>query len=139
MKSFEIESIEQLSQAAAWVIKNFGEKKIIAFYGEMGSGKTTLIKEICNQLGCVSLVTSPTFAIVNEYLMKEEKTIFHFDFYRINKIYELIQIGLDEYLNSGNFCFIEWPEIGETLLPPETLKINLKVGEKQKRIITIFV
>jgi tRNA threonylcarbamoyladenosine biosynthesis protein TsaE len=139
MKSFEIESIGQLSQAAAWIIKNFGKKKIIAFYGEMGSGKTTLIKEICKQLECVSLVTSPTFAIVNEYLLKEENKIFHFDFYRINKIYELIQIGLDEYLNSGNFCFIEWPEIGETLLPPETLKINLKVGEKQKRIITIFV
>lgn len=139
MKSFEIESIEQLSQAAVWIIKNFGGKNIIAFYGEMGSGKTTLIKEICNQLGCVSLVTSPTFAIVNEYSLKEENKIFHFDFYRINKIYELIQIGLDEYLNSGNFCFIEWPEIGETLLPPETLKINLKVGEKQKRIITIFV
>ena len=87
-----------------------------------GLEKTTLIKEICNQLGCVSLVTSPTFAIVNEYLMKEEKTIFHFDFYRINKIYELIQIGLDEYLNSGNFCFIEWPEIGETLLPTRNVK-----------------
>lgn len=139
MRSFEIESVEQLSQAAVWIIKNFGQKKVIAFYGEMGSGKTTLIKEICNQLGCVSLVTSPTFAIVNEYPLKEENKIFHFDFYRINKIYELIQIGLDEYLNSGNFCFIEWPEIGETLLPPETLKINLKVGEKQKRIITIFV
>jgi len=139
MKSFDIKSIEHLSQAATWAIKNFGERKIIAFYGEMGSGKTTLIKEICRQLGCVSLVTSPTFAIINEYPFINETTIYHFDFYRINKAQELIQVGLDDYLNSGNFCFIEWPEIGESLLPPETLKINLKVREKQKRIITIYV
>jgi tRNA threonylcarbamoyladenosine biosynthesis protein TsaE len=139
MKSFETHSIEQLSQAATWVINNIGESKIIAFYGEMGSGKTTLIKEICKQLKCISLVTSPTFAIINEYQSSDETMIFHFDFYRINKTQELIQIGLDDYLNSGNFCFIEWPEIGETLLPPETLKIKLIVSEKQKRILTIYV
>jgi len=139
MISYEIESLAHLQQAADWVIKNFNGKKVIAFYGDMGTGKTTLIKEICYQLGCNSNVTSPTFAIVNEYPLKEESSVYHFDFYRLVKQQELIDIGFEEYLLSGNYCFIEWPEMGESLLPLETLKINIKVGEKQKRILTFFV
>jgi tRNA threonylcarbamoyladenosine biosynthesis protein TsaE len=139
MISFEIESLEQIPIAAEWVIKNIGERKVVAFYGEMGTGKTTLIKEICVKMGCVSNVASPTFAIVNEYPIKSETIIYHFDFYRIVKQKELMDIGFEEYLMSGNYCFIEWPEIGESLLPQETVKINIKVNEKQKRILTIFV
>jgi tRNA threonylcarbamoyladenosine biosynthesis protein TsaE len=139
MKSFEIDSIDQLSAAASWLIQNFGGKKIVAFTGEMGVGKTTLIKEICKQLGSSANATSPTFAIVNEYITAQGNSLFHFDFYRINKAQELTDLGLDEYLASGNYCFIEWPEIGDSLLPSDTLKLNLKLGEKQKRILTIFV
>lgn len=139
MNSFEIGSLEQLPKAAEWIIKNIGNKKIIAFYGEMGTGKTTLIKEICLHLGCNSDVTSPTFAIINEYPLNEDSSIYHFDFYRLVKQQELSDIGFEEYIFSGNYCFIEWPEIGESLLPPEIVKIYVKVGEKQKRILTIFV
>jgi tRNA threonylcarbamoyladenosine biosynthesis protein TsaE len=139
MISFEIESLAQLPQAAEWLIKHLEDKKVVAFYGEMGTGKTTLIKEICFQMGSVSNITSPTFAIVNEYTLYNDSVICHFDFYRIIKQQELIDIGFEEYITSGNYCFIEWPEMGESLLPQETMKINIKVGEKQKRILTIFV
>lgn len=139
MNSFEIDSLDKLPLAAAWVLDQLGENKIAAFYGEMGSGKTTLIKEICQRLGCKSTVTSPTFAIVNEYPLEADSSVYHFDFYRLTKNQELTDLGFEEYLYSNMYCFIEWPEIGESLLPKETVKINLKVGEKQKRILTIFV
>jgi len=139
MISYEIKSLAELPQAADWVIKNFRDRRIVAFYGEMGTGKTTLIKEICLKMGCNSNITSPTFAIVNEYPLKEELSIYHFDFYRLVKQQELTDIGFEEYIVSGNYCFIEWPEMGESLLPQETMKINIKEGEKQNRILTIFV
>ena len=139
MISFQINSLLQLSQAAEWVIKAIGENKIVAFYGDMGVGKTTLIKEICTQLGCKSHVTSPTFAIINEYLIPNNCSIFHFDFYRLNKINEIIDIGFEEYVDGQNYCFIEWPELAEPLLPQETQKITIKIDEKQNRSLTLYV
>lgn len=139
MISFQIDSLIQLPQAAEWVLKKTGKNKIIAFYGEMGTGKTTLIKEICKLLGCKSHVTSPTFAIINEYLINNNESIFHFDFYRLNKINEIIDIGFEEYVDGNNYCFIEWPELSEPLLPPETQKIKINIDEKQKRTLTLYV
>lgn len=139
MISFQLDSLSQLTQAAEWVLKNTGENRIIAFYAEMGAGKTTLIKEICNLLGCTSNVTSPTFSIINEYVTTNNESVFHFDFYRLNKINEIIDIGFEEYIDGKNYCFIEWPELAEPLLPAETQKISIKIDEKQKRTLTLYV
>ncbi|MBI5540559.1 MAG: tRNA (adenosine(37)-N6)-threonylcarbamoyltransferase complex ATPase subunit type 1 TsaE [Bacteroidia bacterium] len=139
MISFQLDSLSQLTQAAEWVLKNTRKNKIIAFYAEMGAGKTTLIKEICNLLGCTSNVTSPTFAIINEYVTTNNESVFHFDFYRLNKINEIIDIGFEEYIDGKNYCFIEWPELAEPLLPAETQKISIKIDEKQKRTLTLYV
>lgn len=139
MISFQLDSLSQLTQAAEWVLKNTGKNKIIAFYAEMGAGKTTLIKEICNLLGCTSNVTSPTFAIINEYVTTNNELVFHFDFYRLNKINEIIDIGFEEYIDGKTYCFIEWPELAEPLLPAETQKISIKIDEKQKRTLTLYV
>ena len=139
MISFQLDSLSQLKQAAEWVLKNTGKNKIIAFYAEMGAGKTTLIKEICNLLGCTSNVTSPTFAIINEYVTTNNESVFHFDFYRLNKINEIIDIGFEEYIDGQNYCFIEWPDLAEPLLPAETQKISIKIDEKKKRTLTLCV
>jgi tRNA threonylcarbamoyladenosine biosynthesis protein TsaE len=139
MISFQLDSLSQLTQAAEWVLKNTGKNKIIAFYAEMGAGKTTLIKEICRLLGCTSHVTSPTFAIINEYLTTNNESIFHFDFYRLNKINEIIDIGFEEYIDGKNYCLIEWPELSEPLLPFETQKIKINIDENQKRTLTLYV
>ena len=133
MISFQLNSLSQLTQAAEWVLKNTGKNKIIAFYGEMGAGKTTLIKEICVLLGCNSHVTSPTFAIINEYLTTKNESIFHFDFYRLNKINEIIDIGFEEYIDGKNYCLIEWPEMVEELLPEGTVKIFIS-GDVERLI-----
>ena len=139
MNSFDLNSLDKLSLAAQWVLDNLGDKKVIAFYGEMGAGKTTLIKEMCNILGCKANITSPTFAIVNEYPLYGNESVFHFDFYRILKFQELLDIGFEEYLFSGNLCFIEWPEISESILPENTLKISIKAITETNRVLTVIV
>ncbi len=139
MNSFKIHSLNQLKDAAAWLLQNIGNNKILSFYGEMGVGKTTLIKEICKQLYCVSIVTSPTYAIINEYLTNKAQSVYHFDFYRLSSIKEIIDIGFEEYINSQNYCFIECPEMAEPLLPENTQKIKIIIDEKQNRILTLYV
>ncbi len=139
MNSFTINSIKQLTDAAKWILQNIGEKKVVAFYGEMGVGKTTLIKEICVQLNCISMVTSPTFAIVNEYFTNKNQPIYHFDFYRLSSKKEIIDIGFEEYVFSNNYCLIEWPELAESLLPEYCQKIYIKIDEKQNRLLTLYV
>jgi tRNA threonylcarbamoyladenosine biosynthesis protein TsaE len=123
--------LESISSSAAKLISAAGNRTVWFFQGEMGMGKTTLIKEICKKNGVVSEMSSPTFSIVNEYLTLTGKKIFHFDLYRLKKTQELIEIGIFEYLDSGNYCFIEWPEI----LPEmeNVFKINLS-SEENKRI-----
>ncbi len=110
---------------------------VVAFYGEMGAGKTTLIREMCTQLGVTDNVTSPTFALVNEYHTGDGEPIFHFDFYRITRIEELFDLGYEEYFASGCLCLVEWPEKMEGLLPEGTTEIHITVGEDGERLISI--
>lgn len=118
MHKIRIASQEELPKVAAELLQSCANDRIFAFYGEMGAGKTTLIKELCRQLGVTGVTSSPTFAIVNEYA-GSDGPIYHFDFYRINSIDEAIKIGFDDYLYSNAYCFIEWPEKIEELLQSE--------------------
>jgi len=112
-------------------------KKLFAFYGPMGSGKTTIIKAICRELGAVSQTSSPSFTLVNEYLTKDGKTLYHIDFYRIKKQEEVFDFGIEEYFASESYCFMEWPELIEEILPPETYKIRITVGDKEERYLDV--
>jgi len=120
-----LDKIEDISQVACEFMDAIKDKKLFAFYGSMGVGKTTFIKEICHQLGVIEVVTSPTFALINEYHTKDHQLVYHFDLYRINKIEELFDFGYEDYLYSSNYCFIEWPEKAEELLPTNILKIKI--------------
>jgi len=113
--------------------------KIWLFEGEMGAGKTTLIKELCRVLKVTDVVTSPTFSLVNEYFTEQGETIYHFDFYRITKEEEALNIGVEEYLYSGNLCLIEWPSRIPSLIPAKHLKIFLNLGAESQRAAEIFV
>jgi len=133
MASFlTINNLSELSAVAQKLIKAFDDKKVIAFSGEMGAGKTTLIKAICEELGVKQTISSPTFSIVNEYLSSSGKKIYHFDFYRINTISEAYDMGYEEYFYSDAYCFIEWPEKIAELLPEEILKINISVKDGRR-------
>jgi tRNA threonylcarbamoyladenosine biosynthesis protein TsaE len=120
-----LKKIEDISQVAGEFINAVKDKKLFAFYGNMGVGKTTFIKEICRQLGVIEVVTSPTFALINEYHTKDNQLVYHFDLYRINKIEELFDFGYEDYLYSSHYCFIEWPEKAEDILPGHMLKVNM--------------
>ena len=111
--------------------------KVLLFYGEMGVGKTTLIKEIAKQLGVKGVINSPTFALVNEYEIKNDK-IYHFDFYRINKEEEAMDIGIEDYFFSDNWCFIEWPQNISSLLPTNSVKIELTKNKNESRTLNIM-
>ncbi|MCT4615714.1 MAG: tRNA (adenosine(37)-N6)-threonylcarbamoyltransferase complex ATPase subunit type 1 TsaE [Marinifilaceae bacterium] len=122
----KVNSIKELDNAAKIFLDNIKDNKIFAFYGKMGAGKTTFIKAVCLQLGVDDdSINSPTFAIVNEYLGKNESNIYHFDFYRIEDIEEAYDFGYEDYFYTNSFCFIEWPERIEELLPPETISVNI--------------
>lgn len=129
MASLIINNLSELSFISQKLIEAFGDKKVIAFKGEMGAGKTTLIKAICEELGVKQTISSPTFSIVNEYLTSTGKKIFHFDFYRINNISEAYDMGYEEYFYSGAYCFIEWPEKISELLPNDVLNLNISVKD----------
>jgi tRNA threonylcarbamoyladenosine biosynthesis protein TsaE len=126
-----------LRQAAEKFLKTAPAGKIIAFYGAMGAGKTTIIKSICTILGATDTVTSPTFTLVNEYKTATGKSIYHIDFYRIKKAEEIFDFGIEEYFDSGSWCFIEWPELINDFLPPETINVRITVGENEERILEI--
>lgn len=140
MKKLKIENIEAINQTAKefvdW-LKNT-PKKVFAFNGEMGAGKTTLIKAICEELGVTDNINSPTFSIVNEYHTNKGEVIFHFDCYRIEDIEEALNIGAEEYLYSGNYCFIEWAENIAPLLPDEIINVNIEVEADDVRTIKII-
>ena len=120
MISLAIKNIDNIREAAREFIGYIGEHRVFAFYGEMGAGKTTFIKAICEELGVEHVITSPTFAIVNEYT-SSDGPIFHFDFYRIKKLEEVYDMGFEDYFYSGALCFIEWPELIEEVLPEDTV------------------
>jgi tRNA threonylcarbamoyladenosine biosynthesis protein TsaE len=125
----------QLHECALRFLKKTSGSRIFAFSGPMGAGKTTIIKEICKILGARDTVTSPTFTIVNEYSTKTGELIYHIDFYRIKKIEEVYDFGVEEYLYSGSYCFMEWPELAEEILPPSTITVKISVGADEERIL----
>lgn len=135
MNSFEINSVEELPIVAKSLVDSLNGRTVLAFHGNMGAGKTTFIKTLCAELGVTDTVASPTFAIVNEYLTPNQKTIYHFDLYRLETMDDLMNIGAEDYFYSGNLCLIEWPDIASSLLPANTVKINLTVGQEGNRII----
>ncbi|KAF2510632.1 tRNA (adenosine(37)-N6)-threonylcarbamoyltransferase complex ATPase subunit type 1 TsaE [Flavobacterium foetidum] len=125
-------SLDEIQQTAEQIITS-NPNKIILFNGEMGVGKTTLIKQLCKTLGVKDATSSPTFSLVNEYQIPEGKKVYHFDFYRIKNETEALDMGVDDYLYSGNWCFIEWSEKIATLLPEEYSTINIALLEDGKR------
>lgn len=125
----------RLRDAARHFLKETAGFTLIAVYGRMGSGKTTFIKAVCKEMGVSDTVTSPTFTLVNEYRRPGDRPVYHFDFYRIRKITEVLDFGIEEYFDSGSPCFMEWPELIEQLLPPETLRIAITVDPDGSRII----
>jgi len=138
----DIEHIREAAHEFIEVFHNiFADKnavKCFAFYAPMGAGKTTFIKAVCEELGSTDVITSPTFAIVNEYTAKN-LPIYHFDLYRIKKMEELYDIGADDYFYSGNPCFIEWPEMAESALPDETIKITIVPQDNGSRIVSFSI
>ena len=131
-----IRDIEDLDRAAKEFLEKIGDNNLVAFFAPMGSGKTTFPTAVCKALGVTDPVGSPTFAIVNEYMRADGEPMYHFDFYRINKLSEAIEIGLYDYLDSGYLCMMEWPENIEELLPEETLKVSILVNQDQSRTIS---
>ena len=132
-----VTSEQELPQVAQQILTAFGNRKVILFYGEMGVGKTTLIKQLCKLLGVEDATTSPTFSIVNEYLANTDKTIYHFDFYRIEEEAEVFDLGYEDYFYSKNYCFVEWPEKIPNLLPEDTVTLKIELGENNERLIYI--
>ena len=131
----EINHISEINNAARQFLDQIGDKTVIALYGAMGAGKTTFIKAVCEELGVTETITSPTFAIVNEYKSGDGSPIYHFDFYRINKLEEVYDFGYEDYFYNGNLCFIEWPELIESLLPDNCLKLKISETESGVRLI----
>ena len=124
---------EDIKQAARQFVESMGDNTVFAFYGKMGAGKTTFIKAVCEELGVDDTVTSPTFAIVNEYEAAQGRPIYHFDFYRIKKVSEAYDMGCEEYFYSGHPCFIEWPELIEEVLPEETVNVTIEARPNGER------
>ena len=132
-----IHSLDKIHETARQFISQIGDQTVFAVNGKMGAGKTTFIKAICEEMGVEEIVNSPTFSIVNEYEAEGGRIIYHFDCYRINKIEEALEIGIEEYLYSGNLCFIEWSENIAPLLPDSYTIVEIIENEKGKREITI--
>ncbi len=139
MFSEKTTSVEGLKIVAANLIRQFHDHRIFALYGKMGAGKTTFIQSICKSLGSEDIVTSPTFAIINEYNTPNLSAIFHFDFYRIEDIEEAFDLGYEDYIYSGNYCFIEWPEMIESLLPENIVKVEIEVFDDESRVFSAKV
>jgi len=131
----EIKSLSEINHIAARFIQAHPADRIFAFYGEMGVGKTTFIKALCEEMKVLDYVTSPTFALINEYKTEDNQSIFHFDFYRILNISEAYDFGYEDYFYSGNYCFIEWPELIEPILPSIAVKVTIREIENGRRII----
>ena len=137
-KEFHVVGVEGLAEVSDYLMSLRDEADVVAFYGPMGAGKTTLIKDLCHRMGVTDEVNSPTFAIVNEYVTEEGDSVYHFDFYRIKKLEEAYDIGYENYFYSGSLCLIEWPELIEPLLPEHYLRVDIRLGATDdERIIKI--
>ena len=134
----KIEKLDNIREAAKQFIANIGDSTVFAFYGNMGAGKTTFVKAVCEELGVDDVITSPTFYIVNEYRSEQTgELIYHFDFYRVKKIEEVYDMGFEDYFYSGALCFIEWPELCEEVLPDDTVKVSINEEPDGSRTITL--
>ncbi|MBQ6612191.1 MAG: tRNA (adenosine(37)-N6)-threonylcarbamoyltransferase complex ATPase subunit type 1 TsaE [Alistipes sp.] len=133
-KILEIKSLDELDKVAQTVLNSLDGRTVVAFDAPMGAGKTTLISRIAEQLGAEDDVTSPTFAIVNQY--EGERTIYHFDMYRIERVEEALDFGCEEYISSGELCLVEWPEKIEPLLPEDTMVVKIEIlSDTERRFI----
>ena len=140
----KIQDIDHIREAAREFIEHIGEHRVFAFYGKMGAGKTTFVKAICEELGVDDVITSPTFAIINEYtaahqpsnISLQTSTIFHFDFYRIKKLEEVYDMGYEDYFYSGALCFIEWPELIEEILPDDAVRVSITEQTDGSRLVS---
>ena len=127
--TFEINSIDELSKVSDLLISWRDKSNIIAFYGNMGAGKTTLVKNLCSKLGVQDEVNSPTFALVNEYQTESFDSVFHFDFYRIKSLEEVFDIGYEDYFYGGSLCLLEWPELIDPIMPEHFIKVEISLGD----------
>ena len=140
-----IQDLAHIREAAREFVQQIGERTVFAFYGKMGAGKTTFIKAVCEELGVSDVITSPTFAIVNEYaigswpfdLIPQPSAIYHFDFYRIKKLEEVYDMGYEDYFYSGALCFIEWPELIEELLPDDAVRVTISEQTDGSRTVAL--
>ncbi len=130
----QIKDVEHIHESAKEFISHVGKHRVFAFYGKMGAGKTTFVKAICEELGVEDVITSPTFAIINEY--EGDETIYHFDFYRIKKLEEVYDMGYEDYFYSGALCFIEWPELIEEILPDDAVRVSITEQENGSRVVS---
>ena len=139
-----IENLDNIRAAAREFIQHMGEARVFAFYGKMGAGKTTFVKAICEELGVEDVITSPTFAIINEYSIDNHdiqrstfnvQRIYHFDFYRIKKLEEVYDMGYEDYFYSGALCFIEWPELIEEILPDDAVRVSITEQADGSRLV----
>ena len=135
--NYLIKDISDINSVAKAFVKEMSDKNVFAFYGEMGAGKTTFIKEICKVLGVTETIASPTFAIINEYKRGDGNPIYHFDFYRIKNMEEAYDFGYEDYFYSGHLCFIEWPELVEPLLPEDVVKVQIIIDDNHQRLISV--
>ncbi|WP_294606337.1 tRNA (adenosine(37)-N6)-threonylcarbamoyltransferase complex ATPase subunit type 1 TsaE [uncultured Bacteroides sp.] len=134
----KIQSLDHIHEAAREFIAAMGDNTVFALYGKMGAGKTTFVKALCQELGVEDVVTSPTFAVINEYRSDiAGELIYHFDFYRIKKLEEVYDMGYEDYFYSGALCFIEWPELVEELLPGNTVRVTIEELEDGSRKLTM--
>ena len=137
MKTLAIDSLDDLPEAAGAVLDALAGRTVVALRGEMGAGKTTLIGAILDRLGSADTVTSPTFALVNQYDTADGRPVYHFDFYRIETLEEAIELGIEDYFDSGAVCLIEWPERIAAALPSDTVSVQIKVNDDDSRTLTI--
>ena len=134
----KINSLDEMGKAAQEFVAAMGDRTVFAFYGKMGAGKTTFIKAVCEELGVEDVINSPTFAIVNEYVDGKGEPVYHFDFYRIKKEQEVLDIGYEDYVYSGHVCFMEWPELIENLLPNDAVKVTIEEETDGSRKVSIL-
>ena len=134
-----INNLSGLDKAAAQFVQYLNKSKTVAFYGEMGTGKTTFIKALCAQLGVINMVNSPSFALINEYITQKKETVYHIDLYRLKTVEELLDIGYEDSIGSSNYCFIEWPEKAEKILPDKLISVRIERNNDDSRTLSIEI
>jgi tRNA threonylcarbamoyladenosine biosynthesis protein TsaE len=136
MNKIHMHQLADIPSAATILLTEYKNSRVFAFYGEMGVGKTTFIKALCNTLQVTDMVSSPSFGLLYEYRSKDEQAVYHFDFYRIEKMEEILDLGYEDYFFSGCYCFIEWPEIAGELLPSDAIRLCMRVNRDNSRTIS---